>query len=228
MADSLCVQLHFPLSEFILAMGFLVVFVVEQMLLAFREQTCDASQEKQALMDCQDRTAAAHRSRRSVSWSDGSCAADDGRSHVGLRVFLLLFCLCARAFLEGLSVGSQRERLLESCVTLLLYKGVVAFSLAVRLTHHALRRTLVGGALLLFSVACPAGIGTGLALDGATAGPQAQLVRCAVEGLTAGIFVNVCVLGSVWQELGSPKHRIHKVAFLLTGFALVTAILFTK
>ncbi|KAK2903710.1 hypothetical protein Q8A67_008423 [Cirrhinus molitorella] len=222
------ITLHFPLSEFILAMGFLVVFVVEQMLLAFREQTSDAPHEKQALMDSQDRDAAPNRRRRSVSWSDGSPSADDGRSHVGLRVFLLLFCLCVRAFLEGLSAGSRRERVLESCVTLLLYEGLVAFSLAVRLTHHALRRTLLAGALPLFAVACPAGIGTGLALDGATAGPQVQLVRCAVEGLTAGIFINVCVLGSVWQELGSPKHRIHKVAFLLTGFALVTAILFSK
>ncbi|XP_073703285.1 zinc transporter ZIP3 [Garra rufa] len=220
------ITLHFPLSEFILAMGFLMVLVVEQMLLAFREQTSDACHEKQALMDCQDRDAAPHRPRRSVSWSDGSL--EDGRCHVGLRVFLLLLCLCVRAFLEGVSVGRRRERLLETCVTLLLYKGLVAFGLAVRLTHHALRRTLLVGALLLFSVACPAGIGAGLALDGVTAGPQVQLVRCAVEGLTAGIFLNVCVLGSVWQELGAPKHRIHKVAFLLTGFALVTAILFSK
>lgn len=212
------ITLHFPLAEFILAMGFLLVFVVEQMLLAFREQTTDASLEKQALVDCEDRDAP-HRSRRSVSW----CAVDEG-----LRVFLLLFCVCVRAFLEGVSVACQRERLLETCVSLLLGEALVAFSLAVRLTHHALRRTLVAGSLLLFSVSCPAGIGAGLALDGLTVGPQVQLVRCAVEGLTAGIFINVCVLESVWQESGSPKHRIHKVAFLLTGFALVTAVLFSK
>uniref|UniRef100_A0A673LN27 Zinc transporter ZIP1-like n=2 Tax=Sinocyclocheilus rhinocerous TaxID=307959 RepID=A0A673LN27_9TELE len=204
------ITLHYPLSEFLLAMGFLLVLVVEQMLLAFREQTSDVSLEKQALID-------PHRSRSSLS----SCAVD-----AGLRVFLLLFCVCVRAFLEGVSVGCQRERLLETCVTLLLHKALVAFSLAVRLTHHALRRTLVAGALLLFSVSGPAGIGAALALEGLTDGPQVQLVRCAVEGLTAGIFINVCVLESVWQESGS--HRIHKVAFLLTGFALVTAVLFSK
>lgn len=208
------ITLHFPLAEFILAMGFLLVFVVEQMLLAFREQTCEASLEKQALMDGEDR----------------SRTVEDGRCHLGLRVFLLLFCVCVRAFLEGLSVGSRREHLLEECVTLLLYKGLLAFSLAVRLTHHALRRTLLSGALLLFSLACPAGIGIGaaLALDGTESGAQEQLVRCAVEGLTAGIFLNVSLLGSLRHESGSPRHRIHKVAFLLTGFALVTAVLFCK
>ncbi|XP_059402952.1 zinc transporter ZIP3 [Carassius carassius] len=207
------ITLHYPLAEFVLAMGFLLVFVVEQMLLAFREQTCDVSLEKQALVDCEER------SRRSVS----RCAVDEG-----LRVFLLLFCVCVRAFLEGVSVGCQRQPLLETCVALMLYEALVAFSLAVHLTHHALRRTLVAGALLLFSVSCPAGIGAGLALDGLTVSPQVQLLRCAVEGLTAGIFINVCVLESVWQESCSPKHRIHKVAFLLTGFALVTAVLFSK
>ncbi|XP_016115839.1 zinc transporter ZIP1-like [Sinocyclocheilus grahami] len=211
------ITLRFPLSEFLLAMGFLLVFVLEQMLLAFREQTCEASLEKQALMDCEDRDAV-HRSR----------TVEDGRSHLGLRVFLLLFCVCVRAFLEGLSLGSRRERLLEECVTLLLYKGLLAFSLAVRLSHLALRRTLLSGALLLFSVACPGGIGMGMGmgLDGTETG--AQLLRCAVEGLTAGIFLNVSLLGSLRQESGSPGHRIHKVAFLLTGFALVTAVLFCK
>lgn len=205
------ITLHFPLAEFVLAMGFLLVFVVEQMLLAFREQTCEASLEKQALMDGEER----------------SRTVEDGRCHRGLRVFLLLFCVCVRAFLEGLSVGSRRERVLEECVTLLLCKGLLAFGLAVRLTHLALRRTLLSGALLLFSLACPAGMGMGMGLDGTESGAQEQLVRCAVEGLTAGIFLNVSLLGSLRQS-GSPRHRIHKVAFLLTGFALVTAVLFCK
>lgn len=206
------ITLHFPLAEFVLVMGVLLVLVVEQMLLAFREQTCEASLEKQALMDGEDR----------------SRTVEDGRCHLGLRVFLLLFCMCVCAFLEGLSVGSRRERLLEECVMLLLYEGLLAFSLAVRLTHHALRRTLLSGALLLFSLACPAGMGIGAALDGTETGAQGQLVRCAVEGLTAGIFLNISLLGSLRQESGSPRHRIHKVAFLLTGFALVTAVLFCK
>jgi len=194
-------------------MGFLLVLVVEQMLLAFREQTCEASLEKQALMD---------------GTEDRSRTVEDGRCHLGLRVFLLLFCMCVCAFLEGLSVGSRRERLLEECVTLLLNEGLLAFSLAVHLTRHALRRTLLSGALLLFSLACPAGMGIGAALDGTESGVQGELVRCTVEGLTAGIFLNISLLGSLRHESGSPRHRIHKVAFLLTGFALVTAVLFCR
>lgn len=230
---SVCPQLHFPLAEFILAMGFLVVFVVEQMLLALRAQTGDVCQEKQALIDshiqCHDTDAPGRSQQRWRRLSVSGCA-EDGKWHVGLRVFLLSFCVCVRALLEGLSVGSQRdpERLPQTCVTLLLHNGVVAFSLAARLSQYGLRRAVASGCLLLFSVACPAGIGTGLALAGMNPSTQVQLVRCAVEGLTSGIFVNVSVGGLLGQEASSPKHRVHKVAFLLAGFALVTAVLFSK
>ncbi|XP_043112839.1 zinc transporter ZIP3 [Puntigrus tetrazona] len=201
------ITLHFPLSEFLLAVGFLLVLVLEQMLLVFRDQPSESSQEKQALMDAEER----------------SRAAEGGPGHRGLRVFLLLLCVCVRAFLDGLSVGS-----LEECVTLLLHEGLLAFSLSVLLTHLSLRRTLLSGALLLFSLSGPAGIGAALALDGLESGAQGWLVRCTVEGLTAGIFLNISLLGSLRQDSGSPRHRIHKVAFLLTGFALVTAVLFCR
>ncbi|KAK9961591.1 hypothetical protein ABG768_009368 [Culter alburnus] len=228
--------LHFPLAEFILAMGFLVVFVVEQMLLAFREETGDVSHEKQALMDshiqCHDKDALSRSQQRwrRLSWTDRSGCGEDGECHVGLRVFLLSFCVCVWALLEGLSVGSQQdpEGLLQACGALLLHNGIVAFGLAARLSQYGLRRGVAYGCLLLFSVTCPAGIGIGLALVGMNPSAQVQLVRCAVEGLTSGIFINVSVGGLLWQESCSPKHRVHKVAFLLTGFALVTAVQFSK
>lgn len=228
--------LHFPLAEFILAMGFLLVFVAEQMLLAVREQTGDVSREKQALIDahvqCHDGDAPgrSHQRWRRLSWADGSGCVEDGKCHMGLRVFLLVLCVCVRALLQGLSAGAQQdvERLLQTCVPLLLHEGLVAFSLAAQLSHYGLRQAVASGCLVLFSVMCPAGIGMGLALAGMTPSAQVQLVRCAVEGLTSGLFIHVSIGGLMWQEPASPKHRVHKVAFLLTGFALVTAVLFSK
>ncbi|XP_051575388.1 zinc transporter ZIP3 [Myxocyprinus asiaticus] len=229
------VTLRFPLPEFVLAMGFLIVFVVEQMLLAFTDQSCDLSYEKQTLLDCniRERETSKHSpgfSRKRLSWMDGSHWPESVRSHVGLRVFLLMFCLCLRAVCEGVSAGRQqdRERLLETCLMLLLHEGIIAVSLAFTLTHHHLRRTVVTGCLLLFSITCPAGIGLGISLAEMDASPEVQLVRSAVEGLTSGIFINVSVMGFMQNQADSPKHRIHKVAALLTGFALVTAVLFIK
>lgn len=223
-------------------MGFLVVFVVEQILLAFREQSCDLSYEKEALLDSglqrweQDAPKHLYQQpgkvfcRRRTSGMDGYGCPEDARSHAGLRIFLLLFSLCPHAVFKGLTVAEQlgRERHLEIVLALALHEGIVAVSLGFRLTRYDLRRTVVAGCLFLFSVMCPAGIGLTVVLTEMKPSPELQLVRSAVEGLTLGIFINVTVMGLVWQELGSPKHRIHKVAFLLTGFAVITGALFLK
>ncbi|XP_077086090.1 zinc transporter ZIP3 [Siphateles boraxobius] len=311
------IALHFPLAEFIVSMGFLMVFVSEQMLLAFRDPTGDGSIEKQALIDphmtqsldspghshrlswsdgslekqalidphmtqsldspghshrlswsdgslekqalidphmTQSRDSPGHSHRLSwsdgslekqalidphmtqsrdspghshrLSWSDGSASPE----HMGLRVFLLVFCLCVCALVEGLSAGSQPdpELIPQVCVTLFLRQGIMAFSLSVRMSHCGLRQAVASGCLFLFSLSCPVGIGIGMGMVGMNHSAPGQLVRCAVEGLASGIFIYISVAGLLWQESASPKHRIHKVTFLLTGFALVTAVLFCK
>ncbi|XP_067303836.1 zinc transporter ZIP3 [Pseudorasbora parva] len=198
--------LHFPLAEFILAMGFLLVLVSEQMLLAVREHS-GIPREKQALLE-----------------APGSFRSESGKSQAGLHLFLLELCVCVWALLQGL--GAQP--VLRTFFPLLLHEGLMAFALSARLIHHGLRHPLASACLLLFSGAGPAGIGMGLALSGMIPSPQLQLLRCTIEGLTAGVFIHVSITGLLSQDSAAPKLRIHKVAFLLTGFALVTAVLFSK
>ncbi|KAG1942882.1 zinc transporter ZIP1 isoform a [Pimephales promelas] len=242
--------LHFPLAEFIVSMGFLLVFVLEQMLLAFRDPTGYESLEKQVLVDPhmtrsrdppgrswtgesleKQALADLHMSRDPPGQShrlSGSASPE----HVGLRVLLLVFCLCVCALVEGLSAGSQLdpELILQIGVTLFLRQAIMAFSLSVRMSHYGLRQAVASGCIFLFSLSCPAGIGIrmGMGMVGMTPSETVQLVRCAVEGLASGIFIYVSIAGLLWQESASPKHRVHKVTFLLTGFALVTAVLFCK
>ncbi|KAK7146666.1 hypothetical protein R3I94_009488 [Phoxinus phoxinus] len=245
--------LHFPLAEFIVSMGFLLVFVSEQMMLAFRDPTGYESPEKQALIDphmtesrdspgrsCTDESPEKQalidphmtQSRDSPSHSHRLSGADGSVSleQVGLRVLLLVFCLCVCALVEGLSAGSQPdpELIPQICVTLFLRQGILAFSLSVRMSHYGLRLAVASGCLFLLSLSCPLGIGIGMGMVGMNPSAPGQLVRCAVEGLASGIFIYVSIAGLLWQEPASPKHRIHKVTFLLTGFALVTAVLFCK
>ncbi|KAI7812320.1 putative zinc transporter ZIP1, partial [Triplophysa rosa] len=229
------VTLRFPLPEFILVMGFLVVLVAEQILLAFRDQSRDLSCEKEALLDSGlQRDAHSYQQspfmRRRASGTDGSCCPEDVRSHAALRVFFLLFSLCPYAVFEGLTAGAQlgRERLLDICLASVLREGTIAVSLAFRLIHSDLRRTAVAAALLLFSVMSPVGMGLAGVLAEMKPSPQVQLVYSAVEGLTLGIFINVTVVALMWHGPASPKHRIHKVAFLLTGFAVFTGVLFIQ
>lgn len=202
------ITLRFPLSEFLLAMGVLLVLLVEQMLLAFSEQVCVSSVEKQTLIE---------RTRLYV---------EDSRTHEALRVCLLLLCVCVRSLLEGVCAAPPP---LWSCGAALLREGLLAFGLALRLAPAGLRRAVATGGLVLFCSARPVAMGTAM-LRG-TPGDQAytaDVVRCAVEGLTCGIFICISISGLLFPESSSPKQRMHKVAFLLTGFALVTAVLISQ
>lgn len=107
-------------------------------------------------------------------------------------------------------------------------QSVVAFSLAVRLSQGRLRRSALAACLLLFAAMAPLGIGVGTGLARTTMSPQHQLARSTLEGLATGTFVYITFMDVVPQELPSAASRIPKVAAMLVGFAVVTAVLFIK
>lgn len=254
-------QLHFPLPEFIMAMGFFMVLVMEQIVLALRDESGSISEERQALLvgssiqgQYQDEEHPRHTPHHQVAPSllihhhhhasaipsrpgpaagaggDGVHLHVDLNSHSAIRAFILVFSLSLHSVFEGLAVGLQQDawRVLETSLALLLLKSIVAFSLSLKLIQSRLRRSAVVGSLLLFAHMSPLGIALGIAFTEMKTIPQYQLAGATLEGLAAGTFAYITFMEILPHELGSPKHRIHKVALLLTGFAVVTGVLFIK
>ncbi|XP_029928302.1 zinc transporter ZIP3 [Myripristis murdjan] len=222
------VTLQFPLPEFIVAMGFFMVLVLEQIVLAVKDQSSVPSDERRALLV-----------NSGVPSSDGGVRrrshhhhqeAVEDLSQLSLRAFVLLFSLSLHSVFEGLAVGLQEDgrRVLEICLALTIHKSIIAFSLAFRLARGRLRRPLVAGCLLLFALMSPLGIGLGIALTETRASPQHQLARASLEGLAAGTFVYVTFMEILPHELAAGGNRIAKVTALLLGFTAVTAVLFIK
>ncbi|XP_049902319.1 zinc transporter ZIP1-like [Epinephelus moara] len=230
------VTLQFPLPEFIMAMGFFLVLVLEQIVLAFKDQSSSHSEERRALLvdstiQANDRNSRHHSHRRRGSdESDGGHFHVDFGSQSALRAFILVFSLSLHSVFEGLAVGLLEEgkEVLEICLALMIHKSIISFSLAFKLSQGRLRRSVVAGCLLLFAVMSPLGIGAGIALTETKASPQHQLARCTLEGLAAGTFIYITFMEILPHELSSGKNRIPKVAMLLVGFAVVTAVLFIK
>ncbi|XP_070768577.1 zinc transporter ZIP1-like [Enoplosus armatus] len=230
------ITLQFPLPEFIMAMGFFLVLVLEQIVLAFKDQSSSHMEERRALLvdssvQTNDRNGHhhSHRRRESEESSGGHFHVDFG-SQSALRAFILVFSLSLHSVFEGLAVGLLEEgkEVLEICLALMIHKSVISFSLAFKLSQGRLRRSVVAGCLLLFAVMSPLGIGVGIGLTETKASPQHQLARCTLEGLAAGTFIYITFMEILPHELGSARNRIPKVAMLLVGFALVTAVLFIK
>lgn len=227
------ITLQFPLPEFIMAMGFFLVLVLEQIILAFKDQSSSHLEERRSLLvdssiQAHDRNGR-HR-RRGSGESDGGHHHVDFGSQSALRAFILVFSLSLHSVFEGLAVGLLEEgkEVLEICLALIIHKSIISFSLAFKLSQGRLRRAVVAGCLLLFAAMSPLGIGLGIALTETKASPQHQLARCTLEGLAAGTFIYITFMEILPHELSSAGNRIPKVGMLLMGFAVVTAVLFIK
>lgn len=208
-------QLQFPLPEFILAMGFFLVLVLEQVALAQREPS-SISEETRTLLPA-----------GSIQTPSPQSPLPGARGAV--RAGLLVLALALHSVLEGLALGLQEAEgaVLRVCLALLLHKCAVAFSLALKLLRGRLRAPAVVACLVLFAMMSPLGVGLGTAVA-AGAGPRQRLCRGVLEGLASGTFLYITFLEILPQELGVPQQRVPKVILLLAGFALVTAILFIK
>ncbi|XP_076592318.1 zinc transporter ZIP3 isoform X2 [Chaetodon auriga] len=230
------IQLQFPLPEFIVAMGFFLVLVLEQIVLAFKDQSSSHVEERRALLvdssvQANDRKDRHHpRRRRGSEESDGGHLHVDFGSQSALRAFILVFSLSLHSVFEGLAVGLMEDgkEVLGICLALMIHKSIISFSLAFKLSQGRLRRSVVVGCLLLFAAMSPLGVGVGLGLTETRASPQHQLARCTLEGLATGTFIYITFMEILPHELSSGKNRIPKVAMLLVGFATITAVLFIK
>lgn len=228
------ITLEFPLPEFIMAMGFFLVLILEQIVLAFKDKSSSHMEERRALLVDSGVQANGRNGRHHSHRRRGSEESDGGHFHVdfgsqsALRTFILVFSLSLHSVFEGLAVGLLEEgkAVLEICLALMIHKSVISFSLAVKLSQGRLRRSVVAGCLLLFAAMSPLGIGVGMGLTETKASPQHQLARCTLEGLATGTFIYITFMEILPHELSSGRNRIPKVAMLLVGFAVVTAVLF--
>ncbi|NXU93039.1 S39A1 protein, partial [Xiphorhynchus elegans] len=217
--EGLRVTLQFPLPEFILAMGFFLVLVLEQTTLAQRELTQEPQEESRALLPDDP----------SSSSSIQSPPRGSPPGSGGVRAAALVLALALHAALEGLALGLRPggAAALRVLLALLLHKGAVAFGLALELLRLRLRPPAVASCLALLALMAPLGVGVGTALA-AGEGPRRRLCRAVLQGLAAGTFLYVTCLEVLPHELAAPPRRIPKVILVLLGFAVVSAILFIR
>ncbi|CAH2327428.1 zinc transporter ZIP1 [Pelobates cultripes] len=214
------ITLHFPLQEFILAMGFFLVLVLEQIVLSYKDY--DGSHgETNALLGSQGDVQHAG--------TDVPHVHIDVNAHSAVRTVILVLSLSLHSVLEGLAVGLLRDtgKVLETCMALLIHKCIISFSLTFKLLQGRLRAKGVLICVFLFSFMSPLGIGLGLVLT-ENSDPIHQLSRCVLEGIATGTFLYITFLDILPHDLSSSDLHIPKVIVILCGFSVITAVLFLK
>ncbi|KAG8430984.1 hypothetical protein GDO86_019612 [Hymenochirus boettgeri] len=207
------ITLQFPLQEFIMAMGFFLVLVMEQISLGYKEQSAP-SEEKNALLGSHDHTALPH-------------VQMDVNAQLALRTMVLVLSLSLHSALEGVALGLQQGTMLKNSLVLLVHKSILSFSLIVKLGQGRLHTRALLVCILLYSAMSPLGITIGLAVSGI--GDPVHKVTCSVlDGIIVGTFTYITFLEILPRDLSTNHQRIPRVIVLLCGFTTISAILFLK
>uniref|UniRef100_A0A8C4R3W9 Solute carrier family 39 member 1 n=1 Tax=Eptatretus burgeri TaxID=7764 RepID=A0A8C4R3W9_EPTBU len=236
------VQIVFPLPEFVVAIGFFVVLLIEQIFLHCHGNSTKRDEERSLLIPASDDEE--DPLQRSVNvdndMSLGHSHGDlhqprnrhthlhvDAASHSPVRSLVLVLSLSLHSIFEGLAVGLQSSvlRVLELVAPLVLHKVLIAFSLCLKLVQGGISLYFTFSLMLLFAVMSPLGVMIGIGVTQAGTSENG-LVRSLLEGFSTGTFIYITFLEVLPHELNTGSDRLLKVLILISGFSAVTAIVF--
>ncbi|KAF4524452.1 hypothetical protein B566_EDAN011874 [Ephemera danica] len=215
----------FPVPEFVIVFGFLLVVVMEQIVL-------DCKHSDQPIAHGSD--GALTRSQTSEAVEDleegpdilPDPATDD--VHPSLRSVLLVAALSLHSVFEGIAVGLQPDvnSVVQITAAVMLHKAIIAFSLGLNLVQSALGMRAILQSCLLFCATAPIGLGLGMLADEMGNSAKSLLVNGLLQGLACGTFMYVTFFEVLPRELSSGVARLPKVLAVLVGFSVVCGVLF--
>ncbi|XP_042327443.1 zinc transporter ZIP1-like [Sceloporus undulatus] len=223
-------SLDFPVPELVLALGFLLVLVLEHVVL-----DCRAQRSGEASLPLLPSPEGQHPEEAAVL-GPGAQASSSSSSAPAFRALMLTLSLSFHSVFEGLAVGLQetQAKVLQLAVAILLHKAVIAVSLALLLLQSRLPLRWLLLSLATFALMSPLGLGLGILVthtssEGGGGGDGgSDTVRSALEGVAAGTFVYITFLEILPHELSSPApgSRLPRVLAVLLGFSGMTALRF--
>ncbi|XP_059570828.1 zinc transporter ZIP1-like [Alligator mississippiensis] len=198
------IQVSFPLAELVLALGFLLVLVLER-----------------AALECGERRA------RAPGEAAPLLPAPAAPAPAPFRALAMLLALSLHSVLEGLAVGLQAvpARALRVCAAILLHKAVIAVGLSLLLLRSRVATRCFVASVAAFALMSPLGIVLGMGLS-QSRGPSAALAQCLLQGLAAGTFLYVTFLEILPHELSAARGRLPQVLALLLGFSAMVTLRF--
>ncbi|KAK7912464.1 hypothetical protein WMY93_012675 [Mugilogobius chulae] len=215
------VETSFPLPEFILAVGFFTVLILERIVLQCRESRASPGEREPLLQGH------AHGHGQGETGESQQHVHVDLQAHSPFRSFMLFLSLSLHSLFEGLAIGLQNteSKVLQICIAILVHKSIIVFSLSLKLVQSGLSGAWVAAYLIVFALMSPLGLGVGLGVMEADLSSGA-LVQAVLEGLSAGTFVYITFLEILPHELNSPGRQLLKVLFLLLGFCVMAGLTF--
>ncbi|KAM6979655.1 zinc transporter ZIP1 [Aplochiton taeniatus] len=220
------VETSFPLPEFIMALGFFMVLIMERVVLNCQQRRAADSERAPLLQANSHGHGHGHggASSRDLEGS-GHHVHVDLQAHSSFRSFMLFLSLSLHSVFEGLAIGLQTtdSKVLEICIAILVHKSIIVFSLAVKLVQSAVTPLWVVAYVGFFALMSPVGIAVGIGVIEARLAAGA-LIQAVLEGLAAGTFIYITFLEILPHELNSPERQLLKVLFIVLGFSVMAGL----
>lgn len=212
--DAASSYVEYPYGELVISLGFFFVFLLESLAL----QCCHG--------------AAGGSTVQLEEW--GGTPALGFHKHPPvpspsrgpLRALVLLLSLSFHSVFEGLAVGLQATvaAAIQLCVAVLAHKGLVAFSVGLRLVKVDTGPRWATFCILSLALMSPVGLALGLTVVGGASGEAQGLVQAVLEGIAAGTFLYVTFLEILPRELACPEAPLAKYGCVAAGFAFMALI----
>lgn len=204
----------FPIAEFVTAMGLLLVFCTEQIVLAIQESHSTTNHIAEETSPLLSNSSHEHHPRTRPS---------------SVRATVLLMALSLHSVFEGLALGLQTDidELMQIFIAVIIHKSIIAFSLGLNLGQSALSRKAIVTMISVFSLTAPLGgvIGIGMDLTWSKSSNMG-LIAAILQGIACGTFLYVTFFEVLPQEVNRPGKRPLKALAVLVGFAAITGAVF--
>uniref|UniRef100_A0A131XU89 Putative zinc/iron transporter n=1 Tax=Ixodes ricinus TaxID=34613 RepID=A0A131XU89_IXORI len=228
----------FPLLEFLCILGLLLVLVMEQVTLSWKEGEEMHHVAGRRSPHHTPLGAAPVANYGSVEhlpgdWTppeeaeEGSHSIhDDPNSHSTLRALVLVLSLSLHSVFEGIALGLQPDgtALAQLLAAIAVHKSVLAVTLGLNLAHSRLGRAGVAVCGLTFAAMAPFGMGLAMLLLLGTPQTGTALLEGVLQGLACGTFLYVTFFEVLPHEMNHSRHRLAKLLAVLLGVAAVTAL----
>jgi len=238
---------NYPLAQLFVVVGFFLILFVEQMAFYIQERWKTGkgiSEERLAIIEEGDEISSYqslpvqqghfdhhhHGSPTSPSSDDHDESTHDHGAifqQSSLRAVLLLLALSFHSVFEGLALGLQEtSRKFNSIfIAVILHKAVIAFSLGMNIAQSEFSDVANTVIVLVFSLASPLGVITGICMFGLTKNLAQVAVSSVLQGFAGGTFLYITFFEVLPHELNVAKNRLWKCFFVFLGFLSICIIL---
>ncbi|XP_067127742.1 zinc transporter ZIP1-like [Centruroides vittatus] len=208
----------YPIAEFVMIFGFLLVLIIEQIVLSYKE----------SIPELQPLLGHSH-SMQNEEEVNNHTHTDHNKSvsHSSLRTLLLVFALSLHSIFEGLAIGLQMNMndTLQIFIAVIIHKGILAFTLGLNLIQSNLNLIICIICDFIFSIMSPLGIGIGIAITDLGTRNEIPLTSGILQGIACGSFLYVTFFEVLPHELNGSFNRLLKLLFVILGFAGISIII---